>query len=281
MEQIKIPIELPDIFKSKDTIFHYCKLNTAIEHILYEKKLRLAPRIKAIDPIENFPTMIPSHGSYVYKRNPSEYPIKQCQEIRAYSEQIINSTRQVSFCQNFQTNIKSEENLDLYGFMNPRMWDQYADKYTGVCLAFSLKKLKENKSLINQNIKYLCYDDILKLSPKINENELLDYEDIEQFKKYFFKKHIKPYLFRKHKDYRDEKENRFIAFSNDEFVEIDITNSLVGIIISANSICDFSLVNLKKYSMSFNIPLIYIYWSGYMPVVISPERKDFYDNNNV
>lgn len=38
--------------------------------------------------------------------------------------------------------IKPEE---FYGFLKPRMWDQYGNDYNGVCLAFSLDALKRKE----------------------------------------------------------------------------------------------------------------------------------------
>lgn len=44
---------IPEVFKSKDIIFHYCSSNVAVENILFEKKLRLSSRKESKDPFEN------------------------------------------------------------------------------------------------------------------------------------------------------------------------------------------------------------------------------------
>ena len=44
---------IPENFNNKDTVFHYCKTKTAIEHILFNREIRLSPRNNSNDPIEN------------------------------------------------------------------------------------------------------------------------------------------------------------------------------------------------------------------------------------
>jgi len=101
------------------------------------------------------------------------------------------------------------------------MWEQYADNYTGVCIAFSKNKILElNKDLdlLKGNIKYMTYS---KLSYKklgdIYGNRLSKL-DIEQYKKEN-EENVKISFFYKHKDYDGENEYRIGVLPNeDKFV---------------------------------------------------------------
>jgi hypothetical protein len=41
---------IPEIFKSEDTVYHYTTTETALNFILRDKKIRLSPRNNSIDP---------------------------------------------------------------------------------------------------------------------------------------------------------------------------------------------------------------------------------------
>ena len=81
---------VPEIFASEDTVYHYCKLYTALKHILSDKKLRLSARKNSRDPIENIEPWFSVGGQF---RNTEEQDrtddehdfIKQLQsKIRGY-----------------------------------------------------------------------------------------------------------------------------------------------------------------------------------------------------
>jgi hypothetical protein len=44
---------IPKHLLNDDIIYHYCSISTAIEFILFEGELKLSPRQKSTDPIEN------------------------------------------------------------------------------------------------------------------------------------------------------------------------------------------------------------------------------------
>lgn len=57
-------MKISSVFDSLDTVFHYTKLNVALEYILYDKKLRLFPRRNAHDPIEKTKPIISAGGVF-------------------------------------------------------------------------------------------------------------------------------------------------------------------------------------------------------------------------
>lgn len=251
---------IPEKFNLEDTIFHYCKLNTAIEFILHKLELRLSPRKESHDPLESSDPMynIVSFGH----GNENKASHKEADEIRNDVISKLHKLKQVCFCMNNTDTDYSNELMlpyEYYGFLKPRMWHQYADNYKGVCLAFSKKELLRNSNLIPEKINYLKYDS-LNLNESINLNALNDNGFENYFNSYFEK--VEKTIFRKHIDYIGESEFRLCTYSDSEFDYIDISKALIGIIAPQNNISDFALKTLDKYADRYNIDLLYLLWQS-------------------
>ena len=154
-----------DIFKNKDIIYHYTKSQTAIEHILFEneKKILLSPRNISNDPVENSSIWMTSGGVNLIKEDD-----EKGKKLKEELDEREKKLRQVCFCMN-NHNIKTDK-LEYYGFFKPRMWDQYGDKYKGICLAFDKKELlKDSKIGLEKEIDYISAEE-LKESLDLNIN---------------------------------------------------------------------------------------------------------------
>ncbi len=227
-------IDIRKTFGDKDIVYHYTTTETALNYILKGKEIRLSPRRASIDPVEN----IDEWYSYSGGGNKSSSP-----EIKANARKVTDlfkkrftKTKQVCFCENNE--LKNEEKMtslpiEKYGFFKPRMWDNYADRYKGVCLAFSLKELiaeADKNDIIFNRINYID-------TGKIKRNHItIDLENvgligIEEYFNQNIKKEGK-HLFDKHNDYSGEKEFRFCSFSEKEFDYLNISNALRGVFIS-------------------------------------------------
>lgn len=256
--------KIPEIFKSSDTVFHYCKLNTAVESILYNKKLRLSPRRESSDPVERLKPIILEGGWF----NPGENPEEITENIRKPIEKVkklihkkFEKCRQVCFCMNDRFENYSGFTtlpLEFYGFLKPRMWDQYADNYKGVCLAFSINELIKNNNLIYDKIDYFKYSEIYYNHKRIDLNDLLIQGERLYIQSY--QEVLNKMLFRKHEDYCGEKEFRLCTFSKNEFVDIDISTSIRGIIVSENFTSDFYRDILNDYAEKMKIELLNVFW---------------------
>ena len=121
---------------------------------------------------------------------------------------------------------------EYYVFLKPRMWEQYADNYQGVCLAFSRSELKnafkdnfqKPTEFYSQDIKYKKYN-ILELDSTgrsdLNEIRDVGFEKYEKGKM----KLLKHTLFNKHIDYQGENEFRICSNSQNEFDYLDISKA--------------------------------------------------------
>ena len=247
------------IFKETDMIFHYSKTSVAIENILFEKKLRMTSRKKSIDPIENRPSQI-SDAIAAYPENIDKLEKdteKDAKKIKNNIKHRIDNARQVCFCMN-NKNIQSKED---YGFIRPRMWDQYGDSYKGVCLAFSKKELLKNEKIrLSGKINYLKYKDLEQPYIEIDRNTLNEI-GYEKHNKDLLD-YIDKTLFRKHIDYAGENEFRICTLEEKEYDYINIENCIKGIIAPLKYVNPYSLEILRKYSNCMNIDLINVSWEN-------------------
>ena len=262
-------MEIPECFKSEDIIYHYTKLSTAIECILFEEELLLSPRENSYDPIEKVkPIVFESCSEYIGTLDANEID-----SIRKYVEGKVDVAKQISFCKNDSENFDIERTphlpIDYYGFMKPRMWDQYGDKYNGICLAFSISKLKSLTNFHNDNVNYLGYTDLEQNYLSIDYKSIINLGKDEYIKS--FEKEINRIMFEKHIDYRDECEYRFMSFS--EETKIRFKNSIVGVILNADIHVSYEEI-IKKYVEEKNIEMLYVNWRNNSVSINTKEEKE-------
>ncbi|MFD2828503.1 DUF2971 domain-containing protein [Leeuwenhoekiella polynyae] len=247
-------------FFKGNLLFHYTTTQVALEHILFENRLRISPRKNSRDPIEN------SNHQYSFGTWGSGEKKPLSMDVRRNSEIILSShikkAKQLSFCKNgdYETYANySLRPLDYFGCFKPRMWEQYGDNYSGVCLVFDREKLELNKSHISGNIKYVGYN-ILDLNEyNIDLDRIIEIGEekfIEESKSKVTKN-----LFNKHLDYSGENEFRIMSFCDNQYDYIkEIKKSLFGILIS-NLATEYAQQTLKKICEDLSIPLVCIDWS--------------------
>lgn len=263
---------IPQLFSSDDILYHYCSSNTAINHILKDLQLRISPRKHSADPLENL--------NYFFSYSANAIELDEHLSDLAYSverkakKKVLNA-KQLCFCMNdsgkHHTYMNPNFPHEYYGFLKPRMWDQYGDKYRGVCLVFSKSKLLETTiELTSKAIEYLNYSHIPLKHKSIDCADIArngvdkywkDYSDI-----------ITHSLFHKHLDYKDENEFRIVSFSSDEFDYVNIAPSLIGLIISENYIDQITKETLIRMSKSIGIKAFRIRW-GKLGVTVTTQEE--------
>ena len=261
---------IPDIFKDKDLIYHYTTAEIAIQHILHKDELRLSPRIHSIDPFEkklfSFSRMtrqLNDQKSEELIRRNNSYTIEIDQRI----DEKMQNAKQLCFCQNSYS--KNKFIRDHYGFLKPRMWDQYGGRYEGVCLAYSKAKLIEKKEIeYHGKVKYHDYS-ILDKNIDTIDLDSLDRIGLEKYYKTISKR-VHTTFFQKHRDYRDENEYRFLSFSSNQYEYINTKGALMGIFFSPNlNRNDFVFSSLKNYASEKGSDLLYLDWNKSRVSVIS------------
>lgn len=277
-----------NFFKSiynEDTIFHYTKASTAIDYILYNQKLRFSKAIRSNDPIESKKA---KRGTVYFD---SEVDINQSKEHHDDANELHNTLDdlenrfcQICFCKNtLGADFASEHYLafkgheELFGFTKLRMWDQYADKFTGVCIAFSKEKIlslnKDKFELIVDDVSYLSFCELFMKKIGDIQGNYLKKVGKDKYKEQL-EKSLKESFFCKHLDYSGENELRigtlfepekcFPEIIRDELIlnqnmMLDITNCISAIFISSFT-NDKQKMDLLEYANNFNVELIEMKW---------------------
>lgn len=277
MDQVKL-----QVLNSDDIVYHYTSTETALQYILNNRQLRLSPRILSADPTENrIPLIKPwlTGQSYAENKLIKRETTFEFDELKRIVNEEVGEIRQVCFCMNDNDNYKEEDlkQLEYFGCMKPRMWEQYANNYNGVCLAFSLKELKENmdEKLKSISMNYVGYKELSKNRLEVNLKELknIGYNKYEELLLSKLKKSIGD----KHSDYIGENEYRIYGSSKEDYLYINFddksfTKALKAVIISDNN-SPYYVTELKRFAKKYSAADIQIQWQSTMPKVHNIEAQ--------
>lgn len=278
---------------NEDIIYHYTKASTAIDYILYHNQLKFNNARKSNDPIESSKS---ERGTTYYGNGEQKTKdIIDTYELHSFTSDLEEKFHQICFCKNQMGESFSDENYhsqfegneEIFGFTKPRMWDQYADKYTGVCIALSKKKIlalnKVKLDLIDDNVEYLTFQKLaIQKLGNIQGNHLENVGKKEYEKQ--IEKIIMHSFFLKHSDYSGENEYRIGTLYDkkkctlekvknelvfDSTIMLDITECIKAIFVS-NYANDRQKSNLLEYAKKMDVPIIEITWKNN-----SLETKDY------
>jgi len=235
-------MKFDEFVNSDDALFHYTKTNVFFENILSEMKLRLSPLGFMNDPMEyKEPLFTYSEIGDALMNQQLENDAK-----KALTSLKLEECKIACFCVNRKNQTK--------GYLRSRMWSQYGDNHTGVCLVFSKETIQNQ---IDDNYKFKNVEYITEPFPLNDYNielGMVNYNGIDMYFNHFFEQQYKNIFFKKIDDYRDESEYRLLRRVKDTSIVydyIDINSSLKGIIIGDrchhvyNHIFDY--VNTNKH----------------------------------
>lgn len=253
-------------------VYHFTTKETALEHILPKKQIRLSSFQKTNDPKE-------SKDWHFSLSHDIEAP--QTEELTNYLREIMQKGAiQIKekckvLCVSRDIYINEEQHDLNYsrGYAKPRMWAQYGGNYTGVCLVFEKTDLdkeifniskKNSMEYFSGNVNYSHTNfplDALHLNistftdgKAINRQAL--FETIEKK----VATHSDFYFFHKHEDWSTECEARWILRGVDADPQlIDITSSLKAVILGS----DFNLAYLPlvmSAAQELEIPVLILGW---------------------
>lgn len=214
-------------------LYYYCKLSTAIEHILPKRQILINPVSKTNDPRENkcfiFAHACTYAGDYISLSDPDNEVTK---ELRRDCKMICFSCDHKIF----------------FGYEYSRMWALYGDNHKGICIQLNKEKfISENQQKIHphlfKKIKYYEFklthpiSHILVDIDRIKEIGITEYVYNE-----FRENHLEYLFFTKNHEWESEHEYRLVYFSentDNEYCKIDncIENIYLGV--------DFNLNYLK------------------------------------
>ena len=214
---------------TSEYIYHYTSVDTLLKYILPQKRLRFSPLENTNDPEERKWHISCAVGE------PGDDWEDFCihDKLNEISSGIANNARIICFSQDDSDSSGTWGGLYYTkGFARPRMWAQYAQNHTGVCLVF---KRDNVVSVFNETfgdeIHYagnVSYEPIVSiLSENLYAQELLPEEvrrPVADLISEKIRKYHKVYYFSKHKDWHTENEYRLLAkpeTNSDSFLDID------------------------------------------------------------
>jgi len=250
----------------RDMIYHYTNMNTAMEYILADERLRFSSFRKVNDPYEKG---IRSLG-YTYSGYDESNKVKShgmrlniIDDLEMMNTIRLDESKLLCFSQN-DDNIRLSGSplIDIKkyyrtGFFKPRMWAQYGDENQGICIAISreklaneLKKTYPNFVLYRSQVSYSDSIEKIRMAHKLKINP----NNMTNFREYYINKHIKEYrneiFFSKNADWRDEKEYRYLlitdANENDYFINISSSITAVFCGIEFHNVYMESLLQITK-----------------------------------
>lgn len=236
-----------------EELFHYTKAQTALDHILVNKTLRLSQFQQVNDPKE-------SKELYFMSFTGSAPTPSQVDLFSTTNKKIHNAARKIKlkewkvlcFTQNHNDlesgKVSALDNPFLAGKYRPAMWAHYASSpncpHDGVCLKFNYQKLNKriSETFENKN-EFLVKKGVVKYNdlkvfhqPPFNKGGILQLTDIEieeRARDYFFTYYKEIFLL-KAKDWKNENEYRWLVHSKSDSHEcisiVDVIDEvLVGV----------------------------------------------------
>jgi len=168
------------------------------------------------------------------------------------------------------------------GYAQPRMWAQYSDNHTGVCLVLDWEKLSEQiaEELNPRGIVFegpVAYANATEREVSAFDIRYNDIEriGIESVAEEMIKKHHQAYYFQKARDWEQEWEYRFVVLSrgySSEFVSI--TTALRGIIVGTD-FPNACIPTLRTHYERMRVPAGRINWRNGIPT-LNPRLDDIF-----
>lgn len=205
---------------------HYTKIETLIEHILPEQKLKLSKLTELNDPLEN--RFKYDDMTQVGWNGP---PVHCWEEL---SHEYQNLANRIKICC-FSAENMQKPNIQVYKKM--RMWAQYAQNHKGVCILFDkeklISKLSQKEQLLHTG-EVIYHEKLPTTTFSLTEDDFnKNYQENYQEKIFKYLKEL-PYetIFAKTNGWCDEDEFRIAVYSKSEITEfIDVEDCITKIIL--------------------------------------------------
>lgn len=252
-------------------VYHYTRVSTARQFILKDGTLRLGSFSRTNDPKESKDW---DFNLATYEnRDLGAYSITQMSKW--LSTELKSTTKLACFSLD-RPPLTGDHSRDILnrGLAKPRMWAQYSESHTGVCLVFEKAQLLE--AVRSKFPRMLCfygpveYRDQYIVRSMAPHEFLINLDLMERLgQKDYVAAHLQRYhralFFEKLMDWRDELEWRIITRADtDSDLYVPIKGALVGIVHGA-SIERKESDALFKLTDSWNVQHIGLTWANSSP----------------
>ena len=253
-------------------VYHYTTSATALEHILKSRSLRFSSYTKTNDPKESKAWQF-NLGTNE-QRDLGKYDM---QELSLWLSNALKTRTKLACFSRDSSPLTGNHLREIFqrGFCKSRMWAQYADRHTGVCLVFERERLhnliekrfSSDHLVLSGCVNYLNRS----VLPQLEEQQytinvdFLESVGLEAYVGSHVLTHHQRLFFEKLEDWRDESEFRWVIFANtvnDLFVEFE--NSLVGIIFGENT-DESAIERIMKSTESWGLHYMGLKWKNCSP----------------
>ena len=258
---------IPEKLLSDTLIFHYTKKRTALEDIINLGKLKYNKKNSTNDPKE-----YRDIGIYVHNANSNESNYELAVHYADQIKDALNKKLRICcFCQNSP---EPRNKLDRLGFLKPRMWSQYGENHSGVCLAFEKdtliweisRQLKDEDYFYYQEIKYVFFEGLKDPIYSIDIKDACQYS-YKEYMNILVNRYKENLFYQKHKDYKDENEFRIALIDfNEEYEYMKYGRSMRSIIIGDRYPED-ELSKIMKIAFDLGIDIYKIKWIKGLPTI--------------
>ena len=254
-------------------LYHYSKVTTAVDYILKDRSLMLGRYNTTNDPKET--------KSWQFNLGTNEDrelgKYNMAEESAWLSHELKYRARLACFCMD-SSPLSGNHLDDIFkrGFCKPRMWAQYAEKHTGVCLVFDRRKLSKSideqfasKHLVMSGpIKYVDRSIAPNLyldQPYIINVDVLESVGRNAYPQLHLKTHYQTLFFEKMTDWQNENEWRWVVFTNsDEEIFVNYGSALVGLVFGEDT-SDKAVQDMMNLTESCSLRYMGLKWKNCSP----------------
>ncbi len=266
-----------EFISSEDALFHFTRKETALEHILFNRTLRMGEFSGTNDPQEYKPKLTDAVGW-----GWEEHHDKQVNEATFLIDQLLREkSKFISLCQNDIV----DGNLRSHGALKSRMWAQYGDNHKGACIVVSKSKLTNQLKMQLESNYQIGYRDVRYEEPDLSRNipcldidgSELDSLSASEIAINFVNQHIEELFFTKQPDYKDEMEFRYVAIptsleSASAPIYIDLLQCVHSVILgdAFPKVYKPTILNLAH---ELSIPIKKLHWEHHAYVLLSWDKS--------
>lgn len=252
-------------------LYHYTKLETALEHIFPNRQLRLGLFSLTNDPRE-------SKTWFFSLTNPPLDDINELLSINlAFSQGLRMGCKLL--CLSMDEPEKPETIYEGRGYHRPRMWAQYADNHRGVCFVFNKELLirTAQQELFGKGTLYagaVTYDKHIGFDSEAFSVRYQQYLSlgVTNLVQKMIDRHYRTYYMKKHIDWQQEHEYRFVLRGSGETPEfISIQDSIEAVILGPDFPESYKPL-IRQFCDTLNIYHGEMRWRNGSPDIVKYKR---------